>query len=156
MRPGDPSGRYDATLITLTGMTTRMLIRARVLVPLAAVAVFVWVASCEPAYADDPSTGTAIYTIPPVWMPLLAGLTTSVLTALVTRLNGRPWVKALVNILMVTAATVVQDLVANGGVITDQFGNLFLVTLLTNVAAFIAVVRPNKVPEALAPDAGLG
>lgn len=148
-------GHSDDSLSTLDGMTQIMSSSPSRRLALAGyVALTVLLAGCAPAYAAD--TSERVFTIPPMWMPLLAALATSNLTSLVTRIDARPWVKAIVGLVLVACAAVLQTMVAAGGeFVPGELLDVFVVTFVLHLCVYLGILKPNRVPEKLAPDAGL-
>ena len=118
------------------------------------VAFILVAASGDPAWAAD--AGERIFMIPPMWVPLLAGVSTSYLTSLLTRRNARPWVKAILNTGLVALATVIETVAAHGGVVTGEMLDIAVVTFLCNLGIYFGFIRPGVVPPAAtAPGSGI-
>jgi hypothetical protein len=116
----------------------------------------VLLATCQPAQALE-ETAERVFVLPPTWLMLLSGFTTSALTALLTRIDARPWVKAVLNLVLVAVAAVIQYIVAHQGAFTaSEILDVFVVTFLINLGVWLGLIRPAVVPlEQVAPQAGL-
>lgn len=114
-------------------------------------------ASCSTAYAQDPDVAERVWTLPPTWLVLLSGFTTSALTQLLTRFDARPWVKAVLNLVLVAIAAVIQYIVAHEGTFTaSDILDVFVVTFLVNLGVWLGIFRPGVIPhEATLPQSGI-
>lgn len=108
----------------------------------------------DPAYAAD--TAQRVFTIPPVWLTAIAALLVNLATALTTRLNGRPWVKAIVAMFFVAVASLIQNAIANGGLIDEALINTTVITFVLTVVGYFGGIKPLRVPEVMVPEAGAG
>lgn len=106
-----------------------------------------------PAYAAD--VAERAITIPPLWLPVIAGLVVNLATAITTRIDARSWVKAVVALFFTAVAALIQNVMAAGGVLNETMFNTFVVTFVFTVAEYFGIVRPTRVPEVMAPAVGV-
>jgi cytochrome bd-type quinol oxidase subunit 2 len=147
----------DQALSTLDGMIRHRHTRQLDVAAFVVLAVStVLLVSCQPAHALD-ETAERVFVLPPTWLMLLSAITTSSLTALLTRIDARPWVKAVLNLVLVAIAAVIQYIVAHQGAFTaSEILDVFVVTFLINLGVWLGIIRPGVLPmEQVAPDSGI-
>lgn len=91
-----------------------------------------------------------------MWLTIISGLVIPFLVGLATKLNASTGLKGLLTILLAAAAGVLQSVVGDQGVITDQTLLNAGMTLGVSTLMFFNLYSPLNIDAKLAPDSGLG
>lgn len=90
------------------------------------------------------------------WLTLISGLVIPLIVGLVTKKEATTGVKSLATVILAAVASLLQVLVAGGGILTQSIVLQFVITLGLALGAFYGIYSPADTDGKLAPDRGFG